>query len=316
MEESITQMFRRLEAVAMETAPTEDVVISSLELAQRLEFSISQAALFSPNESLSELATAYLPLMLSPYYTGVLNLALQAPERRASALETAEACFDKFLSLLDSYHILSADQHTVWKEGRYTNPRREDAIAWLKQKRSLEVAMETLKRREDEEGLREFYMLRIQHSVTETFTHLKFCKLELEMLKMKRQGPPVPQQAPQQSGGLRYVKIDVRRSQESNVHTMPALISSFDQLTTARERIQAKVFTPCFHMPTMTVEEFGEMELARCKECEAARAANPPPPKVESDEEDEEMLEAKRKKDSAWDDWKDEHEKGGGNKFR
>ena len=95
---------------------------------------------------------------------------------------------------------------------------------------------------------------------------------------------------------------------------MPSVISSFEQLANARETIKAKVFTPCFHMPLLTVEEFGDIELQRCKDCEAMRAANPPPPQVDSDDEDEEAKEAKRKKDTAWADWKDEHEKGGGNR--
>lgn len=314
MEETIAQMFGRVEGVAMESSLAEQAAVDTLEVAQRLEFAISQAALFSENETIADVATGHIPLMLSAYYTGVLSLAIQSQERRATALETAEAHFDKFLSLLDTYRLLTQEQKSVWRTGRYSNPSRDEAISWLRQKKNLETAMETLKRREDEEALRELHLMRIQHAVQETFSHLKFCKLELQMLKMRREGPPEPpKQVPQ---GLRYVKIDVLSIQETNVHTMPPLISSFEQLANTKQRIQAKVFTPCFHMPAMTVEEFGEMELARCKECEAARAANPPPPKVDSDDSDEEKLEAKRKKDSAWDDWKDEHEKGGGNKLR
>jgi hypothetical protein len=206
MDLSISQLFQQVQACALTSAPTESELESGIEASNRLDYVISQAAVFSHNESIAEVGTGQLPLMLTAYYMGVLQLAVQKPESRKTVLEAAEGCFDRFLSLMEEYNVLTAEQRTIWREGGYSNPGRDKAIAWLRQKKAIEIAMETLKKREDEEGLREFYMLRLQHCIQETFSHLKFCKLELEMLELRAKGPPAP---PAPSQGLQYIKIDV-----------------------------------------------------------------------------------------------------------
>jgi len=206
MDLSISQLFQQVQGYALSSALSDADLQTGLEASTRLDYAITQAALFSHNETISEVSTDQLPLMLTTYYMGTLQMAVQKAESRKTALEAAEGCFDRFLSLLEEYNALTPEQMAIWKEGKYNNPRRDQAIAWLKQKKAIEIAMETLKRREDEDGLREFHMLRLQHCIQETFSHLKFSKLELEMLQLRAQGPPAP---PAPSQGLQYIKIDV-----------------------------------------------------------------------------------------------------------
>jgi immunoglobulin-binding protein 1 len=65
---------------------------------------------------------------------------------------------------------------------------------------------------------------------------------------------------------------------------------------------------------TLTLEEFGDRELERMREDEA-KAAEYKLNKTNSDSEDEEVCDKKTQKARDWDDWKDENQKGGGNKM-
>ena len=78
-----------------------------------------------------------------------------------------------------------------------------------------------------------------------------------------------------------------------------------------RQQYKEQVFRPGHNQPTMSLEEFAEMEVAEAmereaKEAEAARL------KAEEDSEDEEVLERERKRVSEMDDWKDYVPKGRG----
>lgn len=84
---------------------------------------------------------------------------------------------------------------------------------------------------------------------------------------------------------------------------------------TLKEQYQKQVFQPGHNLPTMSLEQLADIEVAdalerqeREKEAEAARANEDP--------DDEEVLERQRKKDSEMDDWKDYVPKGRGNTKR
>ena len=84
-----------------------------------------------------------------------------------------------------------------------------------------------------------------------------------------------------------------------------------------RKQLEQKVWQPGFAQPTMTLEDFADKEFAMYQEMEAKnKAANIKNQKeAEEDSDKDEVNDRKTKKASEWDDWKDEHEKGGGNKM-
>ena len=78
-----------------------------------------------------------------------------------------------------------------------------------------------------------------------------------------------------------------------------------------KNQFQQQVFQPFFELPSVTLEEFADMEVedalerqAKQEEAEAMRA--------ERDESDEEVLEEQRNKDLRMDEWKDWNPKGKG----
>ncbi|KAL5998906.1 PP2A regulatory subunit tap46 [Asimina triloba] len=89
--------------------------------------------------------------------------------------------------------------------------------------------------------------------------------------------------------------------------------------TTERERMAAQVFQPGFRLPTMSIEEAGLWEMEMMKKWqernaklyeEANSAWHKDGQKSAADENDE----AEEEKARAWDDWKDDHPRGAGNK--
>ncbi len=76
--------------------------------------------------------------------------------------------------------------------------------------------------------------------------------------------------------------------------------------------VRDKVFRPS-NMPTMTLDEFAEKEMALAKEQEEQQKQFQME-KPDSDSEDEEVADRKTLEARSWDDWKDDHPKGSGNR--
>ncbi|KAJ7514942.1 hypothetical protein O6H91_23G066200 [Diphasiastrum complanatum] len=97
----------------------------------------------------------------------------------------------------------------------------------------------------------------------------------------------------------------------------PATLSR-GSITTERERISAQVFQPSYRLPTMSIEEAGlrEMEIMQkwternSKLQEEAKSSWVDDQSKQDGSDDE----AAENKSRAWDDWKDEHPRGAGNK--
>jgi len=97
------------------------------------------------------------------------------------------------------------------------------------------------------------------------------------------------------------------------------------QLQLKREEIKSTVFRPGWNQPTMTLQQYGDMEVARAREREARQK------QTESDnlqnprryeqlvkdgmEDNANLVDASAKLDRKWDEWKEENPKGSGNKM-
>ena len=87
------------------------------------------------------------------------------------------------------------------------------------------------------------------------------------------------------------------------------------------EKLKSDVFKPSWNQPTMSLEKFADLELkdALARE-ERSKQAALNPNKVETYEQlyakgledDNDLVEKARKKDSEWNNWKDDNPKGSG----
>ncbi len=94
---------------------------------------------------------------------------------------------------------------------------------------------------------------------------------------------------------------------------MPNNAKMVDQIINERLNVRENVFKPT-RLPTMTLDEFAEKEKANMLEMERQQEeAKRNAPNDDSD--DENVADEKTYKARDWDDWKDMHEKGSGNKM-
>lgn len=82
-----------------------------------------------------------------------------------------------------------------------------------------------------------------------------------------------------------------------------------------RQNLNEQVFKTGGTQPTVTLEEFAELEMKRAKEQERLMKQAADERALENDNSsDEEVNIKKTLKERAWDDWKDLHDKGEGNR--
>ncbi|CAI5721178.1 unnamed protein product [Peronospora effusa] len=92
------------------------------------------------------------------------------------------------------------------------------------------------------------------------------------------------------------------------------------QMEMQRETIRSGVFKPGHRLPTMTLEEYADQEVAGAVERQKREQEPSQGPRrydqlvEDGDEDNEALVEEAALKDRAWDDWKDANEKGIGNK--
>ena len=279
---------------------TPENIEASLRLSDALQSYIHTESLFSSNELLEDIPTESIPFFLVPYYKACILLKIPDQDRRKTNLELAESLIDEFLTFLDNYRLTPEN----FKERRkiLKPPTRDEKILAYRTKKDLENSIKLMET-QNQEDCRELYAKELELAAIQSLEHLDFIKLELQMLEMR--GLPKPEPKPYKPPTV--VKID-----ESNLHLMPHIISGTQDLMMIKENMKAEVFVNK-NAPSMTIEEYGDWALKEMKGREA-RMKQAEETKKEYDSDDDEQKEGQRKKDSEWDDWKDEHEKGAGNR--
>jgi hypothetical protein len=81
-----------------------------------------------------------------------------------------------------------------------------------------------------------------------------------------------------------------------------------------KKDLVAQVWQENANKPTMTLEEVGELEYQNLMERTEREKKQAEANKVDTDSDKEEVDDRDKKKARAWDDWKDAHEKGAGNR--
>lgn len=222
--------------------------------------------------------------------------------------------------------------------------RRAEKIARHRRERATREALDALRARrraredadeEVDDGVREgeereLRLLELDAELHRSIEATRALGMELEMLQHARArgltpgtGPAIPAGAPlppwaigdaqaaSMAGGGgpgRGGGAPAAPPPDALTHSASALASAAND----RERLRAGVFRPSHALPTMTLEEFAEQEVAdmrrreeESKKAEAAREA------IDLEREDHHDREQERLR--KWDDWKDDNKRGSGN---
>ncbi|NWZ71668.1 IGBP1 protein, partial [Acrocephalus arundinaceus] len=308
----------------------QDKVRQGLDALQRAAAMVAELELFSENEELEEVASADLKFMLLPALLGAMTLKQVDLSRRREHLESAREHFLHFLKLCKNYGLGSFQlpPSTSGEEEARSPPSPQDCaqpnlvamamnrtakIERYKQKKELENKLASLSSSvesgtADEDQIREFYILQIQKWISTSLEEIESIDQELVIVRSR--------------DAARQAAAGPRGPSRPAKSTMKPFIL-------ARNAAQARVFGAGYPgLPTMTVDDwyeqrrrqgifsqqgFGEPGSPPCSSPPAGASGEDvqkQQQEAEEEEDDEEALQKARD----WDDWKDTHPRGYGNR--
>ena len=278
---------------------------------------VRRQAVLSDNEHADDVNTSDLKFVLADFMLGVALVKRSKPEVRMSGLERGKAHLERFLALAKRLELfekspVSEETEKQYEErvaaGRaYQGPSREVKIERFKRQKAIQKSMEVLRGRKDEASVRQLWIERINLSCLEALDELDAAKKELEILHFALQAPPEElEKARRAKATVSDAGIEVTR------------ISNAQGFEVKKETFKDGVFKQFHRPPTMSLEEYANLEMEKLKKQEEAQRAAPPPLlslnelKEQGLEDDVEKMDAATTKASKWDDWKDDHPKGSG----
>ncbi|XP_069857716.1 immunoglobulin-binding protein 1-like isoform X2 [Dipodomys merriami] len=317
-----------LDEVEVATEPSgsrviQDKVAWGLEVLEKAEAMLSQLDLFSHNEDLEEIASADLKYLMVPALRGSLTLKQVGASRRLDHLQQAREHFLRFLTQCQHYRVADfqlpsvtdddeADTEAEDPAGR-PPPAIADLVAMASQrqakveryrrKKALEQRLCALKAavesgQAEDERVREFHLLHLRRWVSISLEELESIDLEMKVLRDKdslgeasTSHAPVPERPPMK----------------------PFVLT--------RNKAQANVFGAGYpSLATMTVSDWYEQRGKLGEFSDQGIAQTPvqfsgAPQRQESQEQkEEEDDESALHRAREWDDWKDTHPRGYGNR--
>lgn len=165
----------------------------------------------------------------------------------------------------------------------------------------------------DELVVRQIFIDQIRLHIIQTFGFLETLAMELQVLEKM---PPPEQRGPEEkkreqpedpTGYTERVELIARNAKVSDILSRQGKILQPFTLTSSKDQLRLKVFGTGQVLPSMTVEEYLDWELANGK----MATEDPNGRKVEKDSDEEDSEEEYKAR--AWDDWKDDNPKGAGN---
>ncbi|KAG7518648.1 immunoglobulin-binding protein 1 [Solea senegalensis] len=302
--------------------------IAMLEEASRM---VAQLSLFSPNEELEEVATADLKYLMLPALLGALTMKQTSREKRLEIVQTARAYFIDFLRRCKEYNASHFELPTSREEDTNHSddssesgtsvkvksvPQSSDLVAMAaqrqakieryRQKKELETRLSDVRRaidsgQADDEVSRDFYLLNVRRWIAVCLEEVESIDQEMEILKkmvfLKDSAPKQP-------------------AHPARPPMKPFILT--------KDAVQASVFGTGYpSLPTMTVDEWYDQHR---KHGALPDQGIPRKVTVDKDTDAEEMEEEEKEKNAEqddeeslmkarnWDDWKDDHRRGYGNR--
>ncbi|KAL0229216.1 hypothetical protein GEMRC1_013836 [Eukaryota sp. GEM-RC1] len=276
---------------------------------------INNESLFSTNEDMEDVSTNHILYFLVDFFLGHVYMNAMSSDR-LSSLSSSQAYFSSFLQRIYQYKLISENQLSEF----YVSDFKVHSIPPSSKREFLQKLMIKSKEisqkvndsfvdvtKADEEDIRNHYILKLHHAFLLTAKSLHQIEQEHTMLKTVRQVEKTEDR-------------DLLKEYQEEKNRMSA-----QKTLPPRQLLKDQVFDVSHRLWTISSEEGDRMEAERIfararKEEEGKRAAEQVVRMMEGQHvyvearEDEE--ECKRKKDSAWEDWKDDNPKGSGNVMR
>ncbi|NXJ78091.1 IGBP1 protein, partial [Trogon melanurus] len=306
----------------------QEKVRRGLEALRRAAAMVQELELFSENEELDEIASADLRYLLVPALLGALTVKQVDLSKRLEHLESARAQFWSFLKLCRSYGIgdfqlppaAAPSPSSGEEDGGSPSPRgpvtaqpslvamalsRKTKIERYNQKKELESKLASLRTsvesgQADEDQVREFYILELKKWINTSLEEIESIDEEMVLLRSRgavKQSPAAPPGA----------------SRPGRTPLKPFILT--------RDAAQARLFGAGYPgLPTMTVDDWYEQR--RRQGVAPGQTVPQRAPGVTDEELQKQQQEKKEEEDDeealqkarSWDDWKDTHFRGYGNR--
>ncbi|XP_075394828.1 immunoglobulin-binding protein 1 isoform X1 [Tenrec ecaudatus] len=312
-----------LDEVEIATEPTgsrivQDKVLKGLDLLEKAAEMLSQLDLFSRNEDLEEIASTDLKYLLVPAFQGALAMKQVNPSKRLDHLQWAQEHFLTYLTHCHHYHVAEfelpkpknnlAENNTASSSMAYPNlvvmaSQRQAKIERYKQKKEIEHRLAALKPavesgQADDEHVREYYLLHLRMWIGISLEEIESIDQEIKILREKDNS-----------------------KEASTSHSSRQDRPPLKPFILTRDRAQAKVFGAGYpSLATMTVNDWYDQHrkygalpdqgTAKTKS-EFRNAAQQEEDQEQKEEEDDEQT---LRRARGWDDWKDTHPRGYGNR--
>ncbi|KAF9483789.1 serine/threonine protein phosphatase PP2A-associated protein [Pholiota conissans] len=360
----------------------QELVTECLKDLRKLHSQLIELSMFSPNDHLDDISTQDLIYLSVPYIFSEVQGRVNTPNRvdRLNSLVLSETYLKSFLSLLEQYEIVPAEERTLYdrKVAQVADPakRRDLKINQYRKEKELVAKIQAsstllaigrrrsrahaidvtptdyelissllpnpkLKEEEEldsemEEVLRETSLLLLRLLFVHASTQLQSMVLELELL---RNAPPSPT-IPPVNEDERYKRkkaeddawkldIPVGGGPDSKGPLMDLSGKPLRPFTilpsggAERASLQSQVFGPGHRLPTMSIDEYLEIERQRGNILTGGGAASQEAPtsfeqlaiasEMDGTAEGEIKTELKRQKEENWALYTEANPRGAGN---
>ncbi|KAF6763899.1 serine/threonine protein phosphatase PP2A-associated protein [Ephemerocybe angulata] len=358
----------------------QQLVTQSLATLKTVHSRIVELSLFSPNETVEDIATRDLIYLSLPFVLAEVLGRVQNSGRsaRLESIAQTQRYLKTFTYLLETYAIVPEVERELYEKQasaiRDPAKKRELKINQFKKERDLKNRIQTLRKRrsqepvsddlpstfdliasllpapsegketkesdtETDEILRETTLILLRLLYAQAQGQLEGLQQEEELLKM---APPSPEI---RGGSLEQDERVRRREEEASMWRLDAprpsggpdgkgpLLDSSGRILRPftilpsdageRQRLQAEVFGPSHNLPTMSIDEYLQIEKDSGRIITGGGAASQNAPttseQLQLDSEldgtafAEEREEQKRQKDEKWAIYTDENPRGAGN---
>ncbi|KAF9426021.1 hypothetical protein BGZ76_002963 [Entomortierella beljakovae] len=343
-ENSLSKVFQRAESLFLDIqnstlSSTSDEfqskVNESIRGFEKSEMMVRQLSIFSDNEFVEDISAKDLRFLLVEYYLGELFLK-RVSQDRLHDLDTSKQHFDHFIHQCETHDVLTPQDKKYMEQiiadaPRDAATRRNEKIARYKRDKDMRNQIEELNKvfgtgagydgelnPELEDKYRDFVLLHLQYSISQTMEQFVGIQQELPMLKQMQE-----RKAAEGSSDSRAVGRPNEDSRDSRIDdsqiwnaTGPLMDPKGRPLrpfviTNQRKEMMAGVFRPGHSLPTMSIDEYLQREHERGN---VLSGGTEEPKKKEIDDNDDAALDADTIKSRNWDDFKDDNPKGWGNR--
>ena len=344
----LRQQLESLSSTSERYHETLKVALDRLQTCRHLADSVS---LFSPNEAFDDIATPGLPYLSIDYHLGDLTSqqpsndpSTHDPSARKATLHAAQSHYATFLYRLDTYELLTkSDQglHERFTDApdRFSLLEQADAqrkraakIARHKQEQDLEARLAQLRHdptalSSDDGALRTLRRAELDLHAHRTFHALDQIAQELAILALAPTDPPAPADGAAAdarhrlrdglNGDTYSDRLDPSLAQLMQGGRGGPLLSKDGKplrpftLLDSRQRLRSGVFRPDHNLPTMSIDEYLEVERHRGGIVDGGGAESGRRASV--DEDDLDAADRETMKAREWDEFKEANPKGSGN---